>query len=126
MSTVRRGGEFSHGKAPVLVGTINGPMFSSGQIIKDRLQRVARDAIMAGKPKSGEVGGEMAREVIRRIETQRNQMLESLRLLVEMESPSSNKAAVDFLGAHLATEFARLGGKVTVHGQPVFGDHLEV
>jgi len=81
---------------------------------------------MAGKPKSGEVGGEMAREVIRRIETQRNQMLESLRLLVEMESPSSNKAAVDFLGAHLATEFARLGGKVTVHGQPVFGDHLEV
>jgi glutamate carboxypeptidase len=80
---------------------------------------------MAVRTKSAGVGDQLARDVLRRIDARQREMLETLRTLVEMESPSSNKAAVDFLGAHLAAEFVRLGGKVTVQGQPVFGDHLE-
>jgi glutamate carboxypeptidase len=81
---------------------------------------------MAVKAKSAKRNGEMLRELLRRIEDRERQMLESLRTLVEMESPSSDKPAVDFLGGHLAADFVRMGGKVTVHSQPVFGDHLEV
>ncbi len=67
-----------------------------------------------------------AKAVLRAIEARQDKMLESLRLLVEMESPSSDKGLVDILGAHLAGEFSRLGGHVTVHSQPIFGDHLQV
>lgn len=69
---------------------------------------------------------ETARAVLRAIEGRKERMLESLRLLVELESPSSDKSMVDILGAHLASEFSRLGGRVTVHSQPIFGDHLQV
>ncbi len=53
-------------------------------------------------------------------------MVATLQKLVEMESPSSDKAAVDLLGAELAVQFARMGGKVTVHAQPLYGDHLQI
>ena len=81
---------------------------------------------MARKVKTRTVENGPAQEVLRLLEARQTRMLESLQLLVEMESPSSDKSTVDILGAHLAVEFERLGGDVTVHGQPVFGDHLEV
>jgi len=52
-------------------------------------------------------------------------MLATLRELVELESPSSDKAAVDKLGALLAAKFIALGGKVTLHRNPHYGDHLQ-
>ncbi|HEX7286046.1 MAG TPA: M20/M25/M40 family metallo-hydrolase, partial [Candidatus Angelobacter sp.] len=52
-------------------------------------------------------------------------MLDLLRRMVEIESPSDDKAAVDRLGKFLASEFARFGGKVTLHPQTAFGDHLQ-
>jgi glutamate carboxypeptidase len=54
-----------------------------------------------------------------------NEMLETLRRLVEMESPSDDKAAVDRLGKVLAHEFESLGAKVTFFPQPDHGDHLK-
>jgi glutamate carboxypeptidase len=54
------------------------------------------------------------------------QMLGTLRELVEIESPSSDKAAVDRLGRHLKELFERAGGKVILHRQERFGDHLQV
>jgi glutamate carboxypeptidase len=81
---------------------------------------------MASKAKMKTVDPELLRNVQRLLEARHNKMIESLRHLVEMESPSSAKSAVDLLGLHLAAEFKRHGGEVTVHGQPVFGDHLEV
>jgi glutamate carboxypeptidase len=54
------------------------------------------------------------------------EMLQILQHLVETESPSDNKAAVDKLGAHLAQEFERLGGQVTFHRVEDFGNHLQV
>ena len=56
----------------------------------------------------------------------RDEMVASLRQLVELESPSGNKAALDRLGQHLATEFANLGARVRFHRQEHAGDHLQV
>jgi glutamate carboxypeptidase len=52
-------------------------------------------------------------------------MLETLKRLVEMESPSDNKPALDQLGEYLAQEFERLGGKVTLDPQTDAGDNLK-
>lgn len=52
-------------------------------------------------------------------------MLETLRRLVEMESPSDNKPALDQLGEYLAQEFERLGGKVAFDPQKDAGDNLK-
>jgi glutamate carboxypeptidase len=54
------------------------------------------------------------------------EMLQALQHIVEMESPSDNKAAVDKLGEHLAQEFERQGGHVTLHRAGEFGNHLQV
>lgn len=53
-------------------------------------------------------------------------MLETVRQMVEMESPSDNKAAVDRLGRWLAGKFEALGGHSKFHRATDFGDHLQV
>ncbi|MBI2683745.1 MAG: M20 family metallopeptidase [Acidobacteriales bacterium] len=53
-------------------------------------------------------------------------MLGTLRELVEVESPSGNKAAVDQLGRHLKELFERAEAKVIVHRQAHYGDHLQI
>jgi glutamate carboxypeptidase len=51
---------------------------------------------------------------------------ETIRQLVEIESPSDNKPAVDQLGALLAGRFEKLGGHAKFHRAQGFGDHLQV
>jgi glutamate carboxypeptidase len=51
---------------------------------------------------------------------------ETIRHLVEVESPSDNKDAVDQLGALLAGRFEALGGHAKFHRATGFGDHLQV
>ncbi len=51
---------------------------------------------------------------------------ETIRQLVEIESPSDNKQAVDELGALLAGRFEGLGGHSKFHRAQDFGDHLQV
>jgi glutamate carboxypeptidase len=53
------------------------------------------------------------------------EMLSLLRKMVEIESPSDNKAAVDRMGAFLADAFERLGGQVTFYPQEAAGNHLK-
>jgi glutamate carboxypeptidase len=53
------------------------------------------------------------------------EMLSLLRGMVEIESPSDNKAALDSMGAFLAQVFERLGGKVTFYPQKEAGNHLK-
>ena len=53
-------------------------------------------------------------------------MVASTRALVEIESPSDNKAAVERLSEVVAAEFAALGGAVKVHRAKDFGNHLQV
>lgn len=57
---------------------------------------------------------------------QQNQIVDTIQQLVEIESPSDVKAAVDRLGTVLASRFGELGGKVRVHRVEKFGNHLEI
>src|SRR5207249_3855240 len=53
-------------------------------------------------------------------------MLTALRSMVELESPSDDKPAIDKLGEFLARKFESLGGHVQFHKQIDFGNHLQV
>jgi glutamate carboxypeptidase len=53
-------------------------------------------------------------------------MVSDIRKLVEIESPSDNKAAVDRLGAVVASKFAAIGGLVRFHPVGDVGNHLQV
>ena len=67
-----------------------------------------------------------AGELLRFLERQQEGMLETLRNLVELESPSGDKAAVDRLGEFVAAEFQRVGGQIIVHPASAAGDNLQV
>src|SRR6267142_41101 len=54
-----------------------------------------------------------------------SRILDFLKRLVETESPSDNKSAVDAVGAILAQEFEDLGGEIKIHPQKDYGDHLQ-
>lgn len=69
--------------------------------------------------------GSLAASAYKLLKQRESHMLHDLQVLTEFESPSSNKAAVDLLGAQLAADFARLGAEVTVHAEKNYGDHVE-
>jgi glutamate carboxypeptidase len=54
-----------------------------------------------------------------------SQILAFLKRLVEAESPSYTKSAVDEAGSFLAQEFEALGGEIKLHRQKNCGDHLQ-
>jgi len=56
----------------------------------------------------------------------KDEMVQTIRQLVETESPSDNKEAVDELGALIAGRFEALGGHAKFHRVANFGDHLQV
>jgi glutamate carboxypeptidase len=64
--------------------------------------------------------------LLRSLAKKESEIAGSLRQLVELESPSQNKAALDRLGQHLAAEFGKLGGRIKFHKQQNAGDHLQV
>jgi glutamate carboxypeptidase len=66
------------------------------------------------------------RQLLQEAEKRQRSMLEQLRALVSMESPSEDKAAVDRAGALVAGRFEELGGKIRLHRQKKFGDLVEV
>jgi glutamate carboxypeptidase len=59
-------------------------------------------------------------------ERRRDQIVDTIRRLVEIESPSDNKQAVDRVSAFVAEEFAALGGRAQFHRVTDFGNHLQV
>lgn len=63
---------------------------------------------------------------LRYFEQHRDQIIDTIRRLVEIESPSDNKQAVDRLSAFVAEEFAALGGRAEFHRVSDFGNHLQV
>ena len=65
-------------------------------------------------------------ERLRYFEDRREQMVDTIRQLVEIESPSDDKKAVDQIAALLAGRFERLGGHSKFHRTQNFGDHLQV
>jgi len=63
---------------------------------------------------------------LRYFRERQDEIAQTVRQLVEVESPSDNKAAVDRLGSLLAGRFEKLGGHSKFHRTPNFGDHLQV
>jgi glutamate carboxypeptidase len=57
-------------------------------------------------------------------EARADEMVAGLRRLVELESPTRDKAAVDALGALVAEQVRALGATVTLDKQPKWGDHV--
>jgi glutamate carboxypeptidase len=52
-------------------------------------------------------------------------MIEVIRDLVQHESPSNNKHAVDELGQYMADVFRGAGARVTMHWSETHGDHMQ-
>jgi glutamate carboxypeptidase len=77
------------------------------------------------KQASISIAGESSRQ-LRYFEERRQAITETIRRLVEIESPSDNKQAVDRLGSLLAGRFEALGGHAKFHRSVEFGDHLQV
>ena len=67
-----------------------------------------------------------AAEQLRYFRKQQSQILDTIKQLVEIESPSDVKAAVDRLVTVLASRFGELGGKVNLHREEKFGNHLQI
>src|SRR6266568_5196496 len=65
-------------------------------------------------------------EQLRYFRKQQSQIVETIRQLVEIESPSDVKQAVDRLGAVLSSRFAELGGRIRFHPAEKFGNHLQI
>lgn len=55
-----------------------------------------------------------------------DEIVSTIRELVEIESPSDNKAAVDRIAEAVAHKFSQLGGEVRFHRAQDFGSHLQV
>ncbi len=75
---------------------------------------------------SGSVESLKAQSRLDYFEQRRDQIVSSIRELVEIESPSDNKPAVDRISEAVAGKFAVLGGRVRVHRVQDFGNHLQV
>jgi glutamate carboxypeptidase len=65
-------------------------------------------------------------EQLRHFKNQQAKIVKTTLQLVEIESPSDVKQAVDRLGTVLASRFAELSGRVFVHPAEKFGNHLQV
>jgi glutamate carboxypeptidase len=55
-----------------------------------------------------------------------DEMVSTIRQMVEIESPSDNKAAVDRMGDHIGSRFSAIGGRVQFHRIADFGNHVQV
>lgn len=67
----------------------------------------------------------VAAERLRRFEKCQNRIVDTIRELVEIESPSDNKQAVDRIASFLATRLEALGGRTQFHRSSEFGDSLQ-
>lgn len=63
---------------------------------------------------------------MRFFEERKDRIVETIRKLVEIESPSDNKQAVDRIAAFLREKFEDLGGRAQFHRNAEFGDSLQV
>jgi len=65
-------------------------------------------------------------EILSWLTARQDEMIASVREVVVRESPTQDKRACDELCAHLASEFACLGGEIRIHHQRAAGNHLQV
>ena len=63
---------------------------------------------------------------LRYFEQHQDEMVQTIRQLVEIESPSDSKTAVDRIAAFIAAKFEALGGTARFHRSNHFGDSLQI
>ncbi len=63
---------------------------------------------------------------LRHLSKHQDRMVQTIRELVEIESPSDNKPSVDRIAAFLAAKFRALGGRTQLHRSNDFGDSLQI
>jgi len=56
----------------------------------------------------------------------KDEIVSTIRELVEIESPSDNKSAANRMADFIANKFSQLGGEVRFHPARDFGNHLEI
>lgn len=78
------------------------------------------------KPRPSQPYAAEAANRLRFFNERKDSITETIRQLVEIESPSDNKQAVDQVGALLAGRFEKIGGHAKFHRAQDFGDHLQV
>ncbi len=66
----------------------------------------------------------IARDLLRFCESEQEWVIETTRALVDLESPTTDKAAVDRCGAELTQRMRAIGGVVNTLPQPKVGNHL--
>ena len=67
-----------------------------------------------------------SQELLAALKPQQARMLEAVRGLVELESPSHDKPALERLARHLAREFAQRGGQARFHDRDRNGPHVQL
>ncbi len=65
-------------------------------------------------------------ERLRYFESRQEQIVQTIREFVEIESPSDNKPAADRMGAFLAGSFEAIGGRAHVHRAEDYADSLQI
>lgn len=75
---------------------------------------------------NAKTANQLAQSRLHYLEQRREHIVDTIRRLVEIESPSDNKPAVDRCSAFAAEEFAALGGRAQFHRVTDFGNHLQV
>jgi glutamate carboxypeptidase len=76
--------------------------------------------------KQSPASSDAIRSRLRYFESRKDDIAQTVRQLVEQESPSDNKPAVDRIASMLAGRFEKLGGHSKLHRTAGFGDHLQV
>jgi len=66
------------------------------------------------------------RDRLRYFESSNDALVETIRELVEIESPSDNKLAGDRMGGLLASKFEALGGRARVHRAEDYADNVQI
>ena len=93
---------------------------------KKAARKPAKRVQPARTAKRSEPAAQPLTEQLKYFEERREKMVETIRHLVEVESPSDDKAACDKLASLLAGRFEALGGHAKFHRVPDFGNHLQV
>lgn len=66
------------------------------------------------------------RDRVRYFESRCDDLVQTIREFVEIESPSDNKLAADRMGALLAAKFEGAGGRAQIHRAEDFGDNIQI
>ncbi|MFY9906989.1 MAG: M20 family metallopeptidase, partial [Terriglobales bacterium] len=88
--------------------------------------RNSKPVVSSASKRSPKPPNAEARRRLAYFTARREQMVSTIRDLVEIESPSDNKAAVDRVAEAVAEKFSRLGGEIRFHRAKDFGSHLQV